>query len=370
MHATPRRLRDRRQAGAVFLFVAFSIVMLIGFGALVIDGANIYAYRSECQTTADAAALAAASRLPDLNAARSEAISYGAKNMATSLNGTAIDSNDVEFGRWNFDTKTFTLTNLPSQVNAVRVSARRAASNGNALPLTLGRTFGFTSTDISVTAVAAFSMQEPWDIALTQDVTGSFVEELEYAKEADQNLLDCMASQSPAETMFGIVVHTGWGKKWASLKQLATNYSSLQTSINNIKSCGQTGMPVCSGTDIAAGLEKAIEMLDASPSGPDNKQAIVLVSDGQPEPSSAGSHPSSSQTQLKNLAKAQADSAWSKGYHIFIVYFDNDGNTTAKDFVKSLIRGEGVFLSTPDPEELPDLLSSICGNLVNLRLVN
>ena len=369
---TPARLysRTRREAGIALILVACCLMLLIGFAALAVDGSHIFKIRTHCQSTADSAALAAASMLPDLAAARSAAIAYGAKNMDPSLHGRVIGADDVEFGTWDFDTRTFTVATHALETNAVRVTAHRSTANNNALKLSLGQALGFTSTDVTTKAVAAFLTLEPWDILLTQDVTLSFIEELDYAKQADQNLLDCMAAQSPAETMFGIVTFTGWGKQWAPLQPLAANHATLQLKINNIQACGHGGMPVCSGTDIAAGLERAVGMLNASPYASDHKQAIVLVSDGRPEANLAGSHPTFTQSELETLATQWADTAWSNDIHIFVVYFDGTGSTTAKDFVKSLIRGEGIFLSTPDATELPELLSGICGKLIDLRLVD
>jgi hypothetical protein len=52
-------------------------------------------------------------------------------------------------------------------------------------------------------------------------------------------------------------------------------------------------MPPCSGTDIAAGLEEGIKIFNDPnyKTKPSAAKAIVLVSDGEPNANSNGSHP-------------------------------------------------------------------------------
>jgi len=52
--------RQRLESGQALIFLAFSVVALIGFAALAIDGGMIYADRRHAQNAADSAALAAA----------------------------------------------------------------------------------------------------------------------------------------------------------------------------------------------------------------------------------------------------------------------------------------------------------------------
>jgi Mg-chelatase subunit ChlD len=140
--------------------------------------------------------------------------------------------------------------------------------------------------------------------------------------------------------------------------------------VNNIKSCGSTGAPVCSGTDIGAGLEGAVNVALNSSSGAGVAKAIVMVTDGQPEPSPNGSHPGYTVTQMKALATQWADNADAAGISVFVVFYDGDNNAQAKAFLETLVRGDGIFLSTPDPTKLADLLGGICGKLITLQLVD
>ncbi len=58
----PRRNKER---GATLIYVALSLFVLMGMGALAIDLVTLYAARSEAQRAADAAALAGAKQFID-----------------------------------------------------------------------------------------------------------------------------------------------------------------------------------------------------------------------------------------------------------------------------------------------------------------
>jgi hypothetical protein len=124
-------------------------------------------------------------------------------------------------------------------------------------------------------------------------------------------------------------------------------------------------MPTCSGTDIAAGLEEAIKVFDDPNyvSTPNTVKAIVLVSDGEPTSDSKGSHPTLNSTQLLTLAQQKADEAWAQKIHIYIVYFNRDGDQTAASRVATLKRGSGDFVQVSNPKLLPDALEDITRKL-------
>jgi hypothetical protein len=60
MRTLSEQPRDERDAGAVLIWVALTMVVLLGVGALVIDIGRLYVERRELQNGADAAALAVA----------------------------------------------------------------------------------------------------------------------------------------------------------------------------------------------------------------------------------------------------------------------------------------------------------------------
>jgi Flp pilus assembly protein TadG len=72
--------RIRCDSGQAFIFVAFSLTVLIGMAALVIDGGSWYHAQRHLQTSADAAALAGAQDLPDQPSALAAATDYAQRN--------------------------------------------------------------------------------------------------------------------------------------------------------------------------------------------------------------------------------------------------------------------------------------------------
>ncbi len=117
-----RRASDNR--GAILVFMAITLVLLLGFLALAVDMGYIYASQTKLQATADAAALAAisgASVGPDEMRAR--AVEYALKNNVYG-NGVILEPSDVELGRWDSDTRTFTALSGEDEefANSVRVT--------------------------------------------------------------------------------------------------------------------------------------------------------------------------------------------------------------------------------------------------------
>jgi Flp pilus assembly protein TadG len=370
MNTPPTCRADRRsQSGMALVLIAIFAVLLIGFVALVVDGGHAWEMRARCQATADAAALAAAQKLPDQAAARTAALAIAGQNMNSADHGTVLASSDVEFGSWDFTTSVFTVTNVASSINAVRVTARRAIANSNPMPLSFAQLFGYSTLDLKSTVIAAAPTAKTWDLMLLQDVTSSFSSELTQARTADHQLLDCFNAMAPAASLFGVETFTGWSNLVTPLSPIGTSYALLNTGVSNIKVCGSSGAPVCSGTDISAGLQLATNLLAAvvAPSG--TSKAIVLVSDGQPEPSSKGSHPTATVAQLKTFATQWADNANAAGISIFVVFYNATNDAPSATFMQSLVRGQGIYLSTPDPTQIPVLLNVICGKLGKPQLV-
>ena len=75
------RMRD--DSGQAFVFVAATLMVLVGMAALVVDGGSWYQADRRLQTAADAAALAGAQHLPtEQSEARTVALDYAQKNYA------------------------------------------------------------------------------------------------------------------------------------------------------------------------------------------------------------------------------------------------------------------------------------------------
>ncbi len=78
MSAVPARLRH--ESGQAIVFVIAIMTVLIGIGALVIDGGSWFRTQRHLQTAADAAALAGAQDLPNTSVAQASAIDYAQRN--------------------------------------------------------------------------------------------------------------------------------------------------------------------------------------------------------------------------------------------------------------------------------------------------
>ncbi len=186
-------VRNRRRA-AVAIQVAVSMTAIIGFAALSIDVGSMYNAKGDLQRTADAAALAAASKLASFSEgdpttlARAEAMSFTQKNDVFGR-GVTLENSDIEFGRavpsdgGGFE---FQPTNTNPDAVRVRVKLEEGSSNG-ALALYFSRVFGYDNADIDAEAIA---MLIPRDIAIVADLSGSHKEdsELRNYKDTDINL--------------------------------------------------------------------------------------------------------------------------------------------------------------------------------------
>jgi Flp pilus assembly protein TadG len=384
----------RAQDGAIAAVSAVSLTVILGFGALAIDMSYAYSERNLLQVTADTAALAAAPELPNKHKAREMALQYVETNMPSAIHGTVLVKEDVVLGNWDPLTETWSPNVGP--LNAVQVTTRRSSDNGNRLELFLAPILGLGSLDMETSAVAYARAPEAWDIALVQDVTGSFVDEIDFAKEADQALLECV-SNNFSDSRMGLTAFTGTSHVLSPMLPIGQpenyhSYVEMTDAIGNLNGCVPRGrfssppMPPCSGTHVGIGIERGIDQLDSyEPAAGVVGQAIVLVGDGKPDirnSTGKGFHQSESayyhvcgdscsNSDLEQMAILAADEAAAKGYDIYVLYYEkNLGDAEeAAAFFESLVRGAGEFRRTPDPEELEELMFELCSGFRDLQLV-
>jgi len=138
------------QQGSMLPMMAVVLMLATAGGAIAVDLTRAYAFRDQLQLTADAAALAAAVNLPNIDTARKSAQLYAAKNMPGVQN--LIGPNDIEFGYWDPDSRT--IRKAEDAPNALKVTVRLAAANGNALGTLFAGMFGASMMDIAASAVA------------------------------------------------------------------------------------------------------------------------------------------------------------------------------------------------------------------------
>lgn len=347
--------------------VVVAVPMLIMILSLAIDFANVSCVRSELQAAIDASALAASGGLSAGPAeARARAKAIAASN---SVNGRvfSLSDSDIELGAWNETTRVFSLLTGTgeSSANAVRINGALSASRGNAVQLIFlpaihpgFRDFGITKTAISVARRPAI------DVIIVQDVSGSFANEIAYARTGDSDLLNSL-NVTGSKSNFGLVAFTGTASTIASIKGVVGNYWSLKNAVNSL-SVGGWGMPDDgSGTDIAAGIEKAQAMFNNFTSTNSNR-CMIVVSDGEPSSSSSGAHPWLTNNQLLALAQSDANAAHSEGIDVYVVFWNSTNNATSAANLRSLVRGKGIFINVTDPTKLSEAVGGVLSKAQSL----
>jgi Flp pilus assembly protein TadG len=162
MDRTSKKFR-RDESGAVAIYVAIGLMVLMGFAALALDIAHMVSVKRELNKAAEAGALAGARGLwpmalwqtsgsrdqtsEDWTRARTAALNAAMSNIA---DGTklALSEVTVEIGKWDYTTKQFTAGNDIDD-NACRVTTRKAA-----VRMFLAQILGISSKDMSATATA------------------------------------------------------------------------------------------------------------------------------------------------------------------------------------------------------------------------
>jgi Flp pilus assembly protein TadG len=357
-----RKSGNEFRKGSMMLYSAVALPVLFAFIALAVDFGYISNAKAELRAAVDAANLAGSAGLATSPAeARKLAKEIAAANTVGGQPLILTDS-DIQLGSWNASTRTFTVLSSAneSQATAIRINAQLTQAKGNPVNLIFGRFIGFSTKDLVSSGVAGAAQGS--NVVIVQDITSSFSDELTEAKAGDIELLKSIWSNGTSLSRVGIVVHTGWGKTLANIQPVSANYVSLTNTLNSIKLCGNSQMPACSGTDIAAGLEEGTKVFDNAGTLSGSK-VIVLVSDGEPTSSKSGSHSALNDTQLLTLAQQRASEAWAKGIHIYVVFYNRDNSTSAANAVKTLARGKGDFVQVTNAADLPVKLKQVFARL-------
>jgi len=149
--------------------VAISLVVLLGFAALAIDGGQLYLARTQLQMVADASALAAASAivLDEGMVGDYLLVEEEGRNRAIHIaslheclgNQVQMAPSDITFGRIEDPADLSSpFTSKTSDYNAVHVVAARTASSiGGPITLFLAQIWGNDTADVRATAVAVMN---------------------------------------------------------------------------------------------------------------------------------------------------------------------------------------------------------------------
>lgn len=346
------------------IYVIIFWTVMVGIASLAVDFGSVQVVQSQLKAAIDAAALAASTGLAvSPTEARNRAKAIAALNTVNGRSLTLLDS-DIEFGMWNPTTRTFTLLTgaAESTANGVRVNGRLLASRNTGINLSFKPLLsGNSAFELNSSAVGAAAVDSV-DVVLVQDVSGSFAGEISRAKTGDQDLLDSL-NVNGTKSKFGIVAFAGTANTVKALTSINGNITTLTSSVSSL-SVGGAGMPSDqSGTDIAAGIEKARTVFNNAGAAT-NARAIIIVSDGEPSPYYTGAHWPwiTTASGLLALAQSDADSAWSAGISIYVVFWNDTASTSAANNLKTLVRGKGTFTNVTDPAELTAAIGLILKN--------
>jgi Flp pilus assembly protein TadG len=159
LHSAHIALSHRRGYSALFTVVM--LVALCGLVSLGVEVGHVQTAKTELRTAADAAARAAAVKFMSsgsTSVARQAAADAAFDNVCDG-NAVVLDINqDVEFGAWDKTARTFTPLTGAAQnsASAIRITARRTASRGNAIPLSFAKVVGRSTCDVSAVSTVYF----------------------------------------------------------------------------------------------------------------------------------------------------------------------------------------------------------------------
>jgi hypothetical protein len=152
--------RERGERGAVLIFMALVMVVLLGAAALAIDAGVLYTARTQCQNAADSGALACAGYMLSLNT-----LNVGAVGQ--------IQAKGVEYADYN-QVLSQPVVITPANVTVdltlkrCRVCVPRTTASGNPVPTFFARILGRNSVDVSACATAEIdnaqtaNCMKPW----------------------------------------------------------------------------------------------------------------------------------------------------------------------------------------------------------------
>ncbi len=138
----------QRDGGALTSFGLFLTIAMICVGGLAIDVANAIMTRTHLQVAADSAAHAAilAREQQSEDDAKDTAVRIAQASMPAEAFGDTIRPSDIQFGRWDAATQTFTV--ITGSDEAVLVSTQRLEERNNGLGMFFLRFVGLWNMDV------------------------------------------------------------------------------------------------------------------------------------------------------------------------------------------------------------------------------
>ncbi len=299
-----RRLHPRHRRGAMLVFIAVCLPLLIIMAAFAIDVAWMQLARAELRTATDSAARAGAKELSlkqSDTAARAKAKVAAARNIVAG-EPLILSDKDIEVGKSvQVGTGRFNFTNGAAKPNAVRVFGKRTVdSKSGPVDLMFSKVLG---VDQFEPIESATSTQLDRDICLVVDRSGSMMWTLtsdsypKKTKECDaphptQSRWGALATSVDAfldeltttvqDEHVALVSYssntTECGNTYKISQidsDLESDYSVIETKMANISS-----KPVKGSTAISAGIDDGVKVLTGKKTRPFAVKTIILMTDG------------------------------------------------------------------------------------------
>jgi len=149
----------KTREGMALIWTAVAIIGMLMIASLAVDYGRMQLAKTELRRAVDAAARAGAAYLGDVSAAQSAAMQLAAANTCLGEPVQLDVNQDIEFGDWDTSARCFTpLVGMArNSADAIRITARRTLSRGNAVSLTFGWIAGQTTCDVSAVSIAAIT---------------------------------------------------------------------------------------------------------------------------------------------------------------------------------------------------------------------
>ncbi len=375
------RIEARR--GNYSILFALLIPITFGFCALSVDLSYMQFTKMQLQHVADAASHAALVRYRSTQSVTLADAAAQSMVEANFVGNGHADLDKVEYGR--FEDGNFSLDSVV--INSARAYVSREEDNAIDLffaPLLAvldpsGDNAGLHTFEPTTWAITSGRTRE---ICIAQDITGSFQDDIGFARQADLAFLDYLNEQPYPGDRISMSLFVGGVAPdiYVPLSFVETDYATIDANFSVLDSCncnywhwdygpwwcidhygnynGQPQMTSCfdygSQTSQGPGIQQCTDEFLAN-GNPTAFQATLMVSDGRPccgEPKTS---------DRKAAALAAADLAWENDIHIWSVAYMNGGGSFA--FLQSLVRGNGVAYETPDPSELEGIMIEIAASI-------
>jgi Flp pilus assembly protein TadG len=382
----------RQRRGAVGVTAAMMCAALVGVGGTMVNQASMRHQSLILRQGTQAAALAGAAKLAtyyvsgtqSTTAITSAAQTIATANMPASSWGTTVPLSSIELGNWDPAARTFTTLTQSGGIspNAVRVTGLATLANGNRMSGMMPG-LGGGGRDMQSVAIASFGTGQTWNTIITNDLSGSFSGQIANQRAADKAILDCVRTAAGSASQFGITTHTGVSMIFQPLSQASTNFATLSTKIDTLKSCGNSGAPACSGSNVASALYSArMQFANAAYNG--TRKNIVIITDGIPNgvtrtyTRADGIYPNDTTTtptctknctdaQTWTMATNQATLARNAGISVSTIYYSGATSASSRASYAAklalLTGGTGVAMVAPTANQISGVFAGFCSTM-------